>query len=178
LLKELISADEVAKILDRLSFQVAEHCPVNNLYIIGIHRRGVTLAKRLHGLMKQHHGVDLPMGAIDITLYRDDLSEIGNFPEVYGTELPVDIAGRNVLLVDDVIYTGRTIRAALDCLADFGRPERIMLLALVDRGHRELPIQPDFVGRSIPTSRKEIVHVNVMEIDGRENIEISERGTK
>ncbi|MDR2870082.1 MAG: bifunctional pyr operon transcriptional regulator/uracil phosphoribosyltransferase PyrR, partial [Deferribacteraceae bacterium] len=137
MLKELISADEVAKILDRLAFQVAEHCPVNNLYIIGIHRRGVTLAKRLQEVIAKHHGVELPLGAIDITLYRDDLSEIASFPQVYGTELETSIVGKNVILVDDVIYTGRTIRAALDCLADFGRPERIMLLALVDRGHRE-----------------------------------------
>ena len=176
--KELISADEMAKTLDRLAFQVAESCPVETLYIVGIHRRGVPLAKRVQDLMKKHHGVDLPLGTLDITLYRDDLSEIANFPEVYSTDLPGDIAGKNVLLIDDVLYTGRTVRAALDALADFGRPSRIMLMALVDRGHRELPIQPDFVGRTIPTSKKEVVHVNVTDIDGKDNVEIEDQGKK
>ncbi len=172
MLKGLINESEMERMLERMAFQIIEKCPAEDLCIVGIHRRGVILAERIHAIIEKHKNIDLPLGNLDITLYRDDLSEIGSFPAVYGSKIPFDVNGRAILLVDDVIYTGRTIRAAIDAVIDYGRPARIMLMALIDRGHRELPIQPDFVGKEIPTSRREDVQVHVQEIDGDNGVYI------
>jgi pyrimidine operon attenuation protein/uracil phosphoribosyltransferase len=137
---------------------------------LGIQRRGVPLAQRLAAAIEEHEGIRLPVGALDITFYRDDLSLVAQQPVVKGTELPSGIDGRTVVLVDDVLYTGRTIRAAMDALVDFGRPQAIRLAVLVDRGHRELPIRADHVGKNVPTSREEIVRVHLEEIDAEDAV--------
>jgi pyrimidine operon attenuation protein/uracil phosphoribosyltransferase len=132
----------------------------------------VPLARRIAAAIAENEGVDVPVGALDITFYRDDLSMVAQQPVVKGTALPSAIDGRTVVLVDDVLYTGRTIRAAMDALVDFGRPQAIRLAVLVDRGHRELPIRADHVGKNVPTSREELVRVHVEEIDGEDGVEI------
>jgi pyrimidine operon attenuation protein/uracil phosphoribosyltransferase len=147
---------------------------VEDLAIIGIRSRGVPLANRLARELHALTGMSVPTGALDITLYRDDLmrSAVGPQPVVRRTEIPFSIDDRLILLVDDVLYTGRTIRAALDALIDFGRPRAIQLVALVDRGHRELPIRADYVGRNIPTSPQQSVQVRLVELDGRDEVEV------
>ena len=139
---------------------------------IGIQRRGVPLARRIAAAILENEGAEVPVGALDITFYRDDLSLVAQQPVVKGTELPSGIDGRTVILVDDVLYTGRTIRAAMDALVDFGRPQAIRLAVLVDRGHRELPIRADHVGKNVPTSREELVRVHLEETDGEDGVEI------
>jgi len=134
---------------------------------------GVPLAKRIADAIEEHEGVRLPVGALDITFYRDDLSLVAQQPIVKGTDLPFDLNGATVVLVDDVLYTGRTIRCAMDALIDFGRPRAIRLAVLIDRGHRELPIRADHVGKNVPTSREEIVQVRVAEIDGTDEVSIA-----
>jgi len=172
MLKELINETEMELMLERLAFQIIEECPSAELCLVGIHRRGVTLSKRIHSIIKKHKNINLPLGALDITLYRDDLSEIGSFPAVYGSDIPFNINGKSILLIDDVIYTGRTIRAAIDAVIDYGRPAKILLMALIERGHRELPIQPNFTGKNIPTVKNEDVQVHVREIDGDNGVYI------
>ena len=140
--------------------------------LIGIQRRGVPLARRIAAAILEHEGAEVPVGALDITFYRDDLSLVAQQPIVKGTELPVGIDGKTIILVDDVLYTGRTIRAAMDALVDFGRPQAIRLAVLVDRGHRELPIRADHVGKNVPTSREELVKVHLEETDGEDGVEI------
>ena len=137
---------------------------------MGIKRRGVPLAQRLAALIERFEGVRVPVGDLDITLYRDDLTTLYDQPQLKGASLPVDINGKLVVLVDDVIYTGRTVRAALDALVDQGRPARICLAELVDRGHRELPIRADFVGKNVPTAHSERIAVRVTEIDGEDSV--------
>jgi len=132
---------------------------------VGIQRRGVPLAHRIAASIRENEGADVPVGALDITFYRDDLSLVAQQPVVKGTDLPFDLNGATIVLVDDVLYTGRTIRAAMDALVDFGRPQAIRLAVLVDRGHRELPIRADHVGKNVPTSREEVVKVHLIEID-------------
>jgi len=144
----------------------------DGLVIVGIQRRGVPLAERIVAAIAEHEGVTLPVGALDITFYRDDLSLIAQQPIVKGTDIPFDLNGRTVILVDDVLYTGRTIRAAMDALVDFGRPRAIRLAVLVDRGHRELPIRADHVGKNVPTSRDELVKVHLVEVDGEDAVRI------
>ncbi len=139
---------------------------------MGIQRRGVPLAWRIAAAIEEHEGARLPVGALDITFYRDDLSLVAQQPIVKGTDLPFDLNGATIVLVDDVLYTGRTIRAAMDALIDFGRPRAIRLAVLIDRGHRELPIRADHVGKNVPTSREEIVKVHVEEIDGNDEVSI------
>jgi pyrimidine operon attenuation protein / uracil phosphoribosyltransferase len=143
--------------------------------LVGIRTRGVPLARRLARTIKKAGGVEPPVGALDITLYRDDLTTIAPHPVLKGTDIPTSIDGRTVILVDDVLYTGRTVRAALDELIDFGRPARIKLAVVVDRGHRELPIRADFVGRTLTTSREEVVQVLVREEDGEDRVVLLER---
>ena len=138
--------------------------------LVGIQRRGVPLARRIASAIAENESVDIPVGALDITFYRDDLSLVAQQPVVKGTDLPFDLNGSTVVLVDDVLYTGRTIRAAMDALVDFGRPQAIRLAVLVDRGHRELPIRADHVGKNVPTSREEIVRVHLEEIDGEDAV--------
>ena len=153
-------------IIERLTFQIIEKCPVpSKTCIVGIRRRGVYIAQRIEECLKKHNKHDFETGTIDITLYRDDLSEISNMPEVHSSSIDFDLNGKTIILVDDVLFTGRTIRAALDALLDYGRPAKIMLAVMVDRGHRELPIQADFVGKHIPTSLDEVIHVEVREVD-------------
>jgi pyrimidine operon attenuation protein/uracil phosphoribosyltransferase len=148
------------------------------LAIVGIRARGDALAARIQAAIRANEGVDVPLGAIDITLYRDDLTRIGYAPVVRESEIPFSVDGRVVVLVDDVLFTGRTIRAAMDALVDFGRPQAIRLAVLVDRGHRELPIRADHVGKNVPTSREELVRVHVEEIDGEDGVEIERMVTE
>jgi pyrimidine operon attenuation protein / uracil phosphoribosyltransferase len=144
----------------------------DDLVLIGIQRRGVELAQRIAALIKDQEGADVPRGALDITLYRDDLGTVGPNPVIGETHLPGDLTDKHAVIVDDVLYTGRTVRAALDELADFGRPKRISLCVLVDRGGRELPIQADIVGKAIKTSTGDRVEVQVEELDGRDQVDV------
>ncbi len=175
--KTLINSEEMRTIIERLTFQIIEKCHnPEKTCIIGIRRRGVYIANRIEECLKKHNKNDFSTGTIDITLYRDDLSEISNLPEVHSSSIDVDINGKTLILVDDVLFTGRTIRAALDALLDYGRPAKIMLAVMVDRGHRELPIQADFIGKYIPTSIDEVIHVKVREIDNTQDcVTISKR---
>ena len=169
----IMTADEIRRATVRISHEIVEkQAGTEGLALIGIQRRGVPLAQRLAAAISEHEGVDIPVGALDITFYRDDLSLIAQQPVVKGTALPFDLNGRTVVLVDDVLYTGRTIRAAMDALVDFGRPQAIRLAVLVDRGHRELPIRADHVGKNVPTSREELVRVHLEEIDGEDGVDI------
>ncbi len=145
-----------------------------NLALLGIRTRGVPLAQRIQGKIKEIEGVELPLGILDITLYRDDLSTIAKLPIVNGTQIDFDVNDKKLVLIDDVLYTGRTVRAALDAIVDIGRPAAIQLMVLVDRGHRELPIRADYVGKNVPTSKKEIIKVNLKEVDGENSVLIVE----
>jgi pyrimidine operon attenuation protein/uracil phosphoribosyltransferase len=174
--RQIMTADEIRRAIVRLSHELIEkQAGTAGLALVGIQRRGVPLARRLADAVDEHEGVRLPVGALDITFYRDDLSLVAAQPVVKGTELPFDLNGTTVVLVDDVLYTGRTIRAAMDALVDFGRPQAIRLAVLVDRGHRELPIRADHVGKNVPTSREEVVRVHLTEIDGEDGVEIERR---
>jgi len=171
----VMDADRIGRSLARIAHEILERNKgVDDLALIGVRRRGVPLAKRLARQIKEITGDEVPTGSLDITLYRDDLMRhaVGPQPVVRRTEIPFSIDGRKILLVDDVLYTGRTIRAALDALIDFGRPRAIQLVALVDRGHRELPIRADYVGRNIPTSKQQSVQVRLVELDGRDEVEV------
>jgi pyrimidine operon attenuation protein/uracil phosphoribosyltransferase len=160
---------EIRRALTRIAHEIIEkNKGAENIVLVGIRRKGVPLAQRLSSLIRGFEAVDVPTGSLDISLYRDDIQV--RRPEVRGTSIPVNINGRCVVLVDEVIYTGRTIRAALDALMDLGRPESIQLAVLVDRGHRELPIRPDYVGKNLPTSRKETVNVQLHEMDGQDAV--------
>lgn len=175
---EVVDGSSMQRALTRITYEIIEQNKgVDNLVFVGIKTRGVYLAKRLVKRMKQLEGADVPFGSLDITLYRDDRHDVNpdHDPKVNGSDIPVDITGKHVILVDDVLFTGRTVRAALDALMDIGRPQRISLAVLVDRGHRELPIRPDFVGKNIPTSLNETVNVAVEEYDGHEDITIADK---
>src|SRR6187399_3537115 len=172
-----MDADRMSRALTRIAHEILErNRGLDELALVGIRTRGVPIARRLARALREINGDDVPTGALDITLYRDDLmrNPVGPQPVVRRTEIPFSIDDRKILLVDDVLYTGRTIRAALDALIDFGRPRAIQLVALVDRGHRELPIRADYVGRNIPTSLSQSVQVHLLEIDGRDEVEIQE----
>jgi pyrimidine operon attenuation protein/uracil phosphoribosyltransferase len=174
--RQIMTPDEIRRATIRMSHEIVEkQAGTAGLVLIGIQRRGVPLARRIAVGILEHEGVEVPVGALDITFYRDDLSLIAQQPVVKGTALPVDLNGRTVVLVDDVLYTGRTIRAAMDALVDFGRPQAIRLAVLVDRGHRELPIRADHVGKNVPTSREEEVRVLLEETDGVDGVEIARR---
>ena len=167
----LLSADDVRRAISRIAHEIVERDQgPSRLYLVGIRSRGDALASRLRAAILQNEGVEVPLGALDITLYRDDLTRIGHAPIVRTTELPLPVDDRVVVLVDDVLFTGRTIRAAMDALVDYGRPRAIRLAVLVDRGHRELPIRADYVGKNIPTSLRETVHVLLAETDGRDAV--------
>jgi pyrimidine operon attenuation protein/uracil phosphoribosyltransferase len=172
--RRIMTADEIRRATIRLSHEIVEkQAGTDGLLLIGIQRRGVPLARRIADAIAENEaGVRIPVGALDITFYRDDLSMVAQQPVVKGTELPSGIDGKTVILVDDVLYTGRTIRAAMDALVDFGRPQAIRLAVLVDRGHRELPIRADHVGKNVPTSREELVKVHLEETDGVDEVEI------
>jgi pyrimidine operon attenuation protein/uracil phosphoribosyltransferase len=171
----VMDADRVSRSLTRIAHEIVErNRGCEHIALVGIRTRGVPIAKRLAAELRGIAGHDVPTGALDITLYRDDLMRhaVGPQPLVRATEIPFSLDGQHILLVDDVLYTGRTIRAALDALIDFGRPSTIQLVVLVDRGHRELPIRADYVGRNIPTSRQQSVQVRLAEIDGRDEVEL------
>jgi pyrimidine operon attenuation protein/uracil phosphoribosyltransferase len=170
-----MDADRVSRSLARIAHEILErNRTLEELALIGIRSRGVPLARRLSATIRDISGHDVPTGALDITLYRDDLMRhaIGAQPLVRSTEIPFTIDDKRILLVDDVLYTGRTIRAALDALIEFGRPKSIQLVVLVDRGHRELPIKADYVGKNLPTAPSESVQVHLTEIDGKDEVEI------
>src|SRR6266516_4106361 len=172
-----MDGDRMARALTRIAHEILErNRGLDDVALVGIRTRGVPIARRLAGMLKQINGDDVPTGALDITLYRDDLMRhpVGPQPLVRRTEIPFSIDDKRILLVDDVLYTGRTIRAALDALVDFGRPKAIQLVVLVDRGHRELPIKADYVGKNLPTAPAESVQVRLTEIDGRDEVEIQE----
>jgi len=168
----LLDADAVEEALSRLAREIRAGGSHEDLMLIGIRRRGAELAERLTGLLEEACGAAIPSGALDITLYRDDFAQIGPWPVVGVTEVPEEITGRRVVIVDDVLFTGRTIRAALNELADFGRPRRIELAVLVDRGGRELPIQPDYAGMRTTVAPGEHVAVHVPEIDGELSVRL------
>jgi pyrimidine operon attenuation protein/uracil phosphoribosyltransferase len=169
----VMDADRMARALTRMAHEILErNRGLDEIALVGIRTRGVPLARRISRSLHEINGDDVPTGALDITLYRDDLMRhpVGPQPLVRRTEIPFSIDDRKILLVDDVLYTGRTIRAALDALIDFGRPRAIQLVVLVDRGHRELPIKADYVGKNLPTSLKQSVQVQLQEIDGRDEV--------
>ena len=171
----VMDADRISRSITRIAHEILERNRTpGDLALIGIIQRGVTIAARLAADLKKISGTEVPTGALDITLYRDDLMRhpVGPQPVVRRTEIPFSIDDRKILLVDDVLYTGRTIRAALDALIDFGRPRAIQLIVLVDRGHRELPIKADYVGKNLPTSLKQSVQVRLQEIDGADEVVI------
>jgi pyrimidine operon attenuation protein/uracil phosphoribosyltransferase len=164
--RQIMTADEIRRAVIRISHEIVEkQAGTEGLALIGIQRRGVPLAARIAAAIEEHEGARIPVGALDITFYRDDLSLIAQSPVVKGTQIPFDLNLATVVLVDDVLYTGRTIRAAMDALVDFGRPRAIRLAVLVDRGHRELPIRADFVGKNLPTGVGEDVRVRLSETD-------------
>ncbi|HHF52835.1 MAG TPA: bifunctional pyr operon transcriptional regulator/uracil phosphoribosyltransferase PyrR [candidate division WOR-3 bacterium] len=172
----LMNSDDVKRTVKRIAHQIIEEIPdTENLVLIGIKTRGVPLARTIAEEIEKISGKQIPVGALDITFYRDDLSLVGEKPEVKGTEMDFDITDKDVVLVDDVLYTGRTTRAALDEIMDYGRPRRVKLCVLIDRGHRELPICPDFVGKTITTTKKEIVKVKFEETDGVTEVVIAEK---
>jgi len=172
---QVMDGESIRRALYRLSHEITERNKgIENVVLIGIRTRGVPLAQRLAALIKEHEGVEIPVGTLDITFYRDDLSLISPQPVVQRSDIPFDINGKKVVLVDDVLYTGRTVRAALDALIDLGRPSLIQLAVLIDRGHRELPIRADFIGKNVPTSRKEVIHVKLGETDGEDRVIIEE----
>ena len=170
---DLMSSEDMKRALKRMSHQILEgNHGAENLVFLGIRRRGVPLAERLSSNINAIEGLEVPVGELDITLYRDDLSLISEEPVVNSSSVPFDITGKTVVLVDDVIYTGRTARAALDATSALGRAARIQLAVLVDRGHRELPIRADYVGKNVPTSGNELIAVQVEEIDGTEGVKL------
>ncbi len=176
-----MSSSEIQRTLVRLAHEVVEkNNGVDGLALVGIRRRGVPLAQRIAKTINQIEHTQIPVGSLDITLYRDDLSTVGPKPLVQKSDLEFSVAGKNVVLVDDVLYTGRTIRAALDALFDHGRPARVQLLVLIDRGHRELPIEAAFVGRKIQTTDTQMVEVKLKEVDNLEKVQlvdVSERAS-
>jgi pyrimidine operon attenuation protein/uracil phosphoribosyltransferase len=168
--KKLLGADDIRRAVARLAHEVVERNQgVESIVLVGLRTRGLPLARRLQQRILEFEGVEVPLGELDITLYRDDFHQRAPRP-LSPTSMPVDIADKTVVLVDDVLYTGRTIRAALDALIDLGRPRSIQFVCLVDRGHRELPIRPDYVGKNVPTSRHEKVAVRLEEIDGIDEV--------
>jgi len=175
--KQILSADEIRRALVRIAHEIDErNGGLRNVALVGIRSRGVPLAERIAAAIADFDGTRVPIGQLDITLYRDDLKLRGPAPRVRKTDVPFDITGKTVVLVDDVLFTGRTVRAALDAIADLGRPARIQLAVLIDRGHRELPIRADFVGKNVPTALSERVMVRLRETDGVDEVVI-QRGT-
>jgi len=170
---ELMTAEAISRTMQRLTHEVLEkNHGTDNLVIIGIRNRGDILAKRMIEAIKKIEGKEVPLGILDITLYRDDFQRFSETAVVQETEIPIDITNRKIILVDDVLYTGRTIRAALDALIDFGRPSSIQLAVLIDRGHRELPIKADYVGKNIPTAKQEEIEVKLIGLDETESVSL------
>lgn len=173
---EIMDAEQMKRAITRIAHEIVEaNKGVEDVCLVGIRTRGVPLAKRLAQRIEAFEGKACPVGILDITLYRDDLTTIAHQPVVHKTEIPFSVEGKVIVLVDDVLYTGRTARAALDAIIDFGRPRRIQLAVMVDRGHRELPIRADFVGKNVPTSHDEVISVQFIEVDGVDRVVIMQR---
>ena len=171
--KVVLGEDDIARALLRIAHEVAERNPTPSaVALVGIHRRGAILAQRLRGLLDDLLQTSVPLGDLDIGFYRDDVASRPQAPIVHASHIDFDVYRRTIVIVDDVLYTGRTVRAAIEALFDYGRPERVQLAVLADRGHRELPIRPDYVGKNLPTSREEHVSVRVRELDGVDEVAI------
>jgi len=171
--KVIMTPEDIRRTLARISHEIIErNKAIENLLLVGMHTRGVPLAKRLSANIEEFLGLALPVGTLDISLYRDDLSSLNQQPTVQRTDVPVSIEGKSIVLVDDVLYTGRSTRAAMDALVDLGRPQSIQLAVLIDRGHRELPIRADYVGKNVPSARHEEIKVRLKETDGRDEVAI------
>ena len=172
----VLDHDDMRRTLVRIAHEIVEKNPDGAVALIGIHRRGAILAQRLHALTSELLDTTVPLGFVDISFYRDDLAIRANAPIVHATQLDFRVERRTIVIVDDVLYTGRTVRAAVDEVFDYGRPARVQLAVLVDRGHRELPIRPDYVGKNVPTSTEQRVNVHVKEVDGRDEVTIGPAG--
>jgi pyrimidine operon attenuation protein/uracil phosphoribosyltransferase len=171
----LMDANQINRALSRIAHEIIEkNKGLGEVALVGIRRRGVPLAQRLAAKLREFEGSTVPVGELDITLYRDDLTEITADPQVKRSQIDFALPGRVIILVDDVLYTGRTVRAALDALLDIGRPAQIQLAVLCDRGHRELPIRADYVGKNVPTARRERVEVSLVEVDGLDQVALYE----
>jgi pyrimidine operon attenuation protein / uracil phosphoribosyltransferase len=168
----VLDRDDIRGTLRRIAHEIVEKNPDGAVALVGIHRRGAVLAQRLHALTSELFEPSIPLGFADISFYRDDLAIRPTAPVVHATALDFEVEGRTIVIVDDVLYTGRTIRAAIDEIFDYGRPARVQLAVLVDRGHRELPIRPDYVGKNIPTSQEQRVNVRVEEVDGYDEVTV------
>jgi pyrimidine operon attenuation protein/uracil phosphoribosyltransferase len=171
--KVVLQEEEIGRALTRIAHEIAERNPRSTPAIVGIHRRGAFLAARLHEQLEQLLGEQVPLGDLDIGFYRDDVASRPDAPVLHASHVDFDVTARTVVIVDDVLFTGRTVRAAIEALAAYGRAQRVQLAVLVDRGHRELPIRPDYVGKNLPTARSEHVHVRVRELDGVDEVAIS-----
>lgn len=172
--KILFDSSAIERMLARIAHEIIEKNEnLDKVALVGVLRRGVPLAERIAENIERFEGVKIPVGKLDITLYRDDLSELSDMPKIKGGEIDFDINGKIIIIVDDVIFTGRTVRAAIDALFDIGRPKRIQLVSLIDRGHRELPIKPDYVGKNIPTSLSEKIALKIPPFDSEMSVEIS-----
>jgi pyrimidine operon attenuation protein/uracil phosphoribosyltransferase len=175
--KVVLGHDDLTRTLRRIAHEIAEKNPdPDSLAIVGIHTRGALLARRLHASLAELTGAEAPIGDLDISFYRDDVGakSPATQPVVHASHIDFDLAGRTVVLVDDVLFTGRTVRAAIDALFDYGRPQRVQLAVLCDRGHRELPIRPDYVGKNLPTGREQRVNVHLEELDGSDEVTIAD----
>jgi pyrimidine operon attenuation protein / uracil phosphoribosyltransferase len=174
--RQLLTSQEIELTLQRLAHELVEKTGgAKDLALIGVRRRGVPLSDRLAKIIRESTRIEVPVGTLDITLYRDDLSTVGPHPVVQSTQIDFPVDNRDLVVVDDVLYTGRTIRAAMNGLFDLGRPKRVRLLVLIDRGHRELPVEAQFVGRSVQTSDTEIIEVRLQELDGEERVMLVDR---
>jgi pyrimidine operon attenuation protein/uracil phosphoribosyltransferase len=181
--KVVLHEEEIGRALTRIAHEILERNPGGSSpqgdrapALVGIHRRGAFLAHRLHTLLEELLGTDVPLGDLDIGFYRDDVATRPDAPVLHASHIDFDLSELSVVIVDDVLYTGRTVRAAIEALFAYGRPQRVQLAVLVDRGHRELPIRPDYVGKNLPTSRAEHVHVRLRELDGVDEVAISQGG--
>ena len=172
--KVVLDREDLRRTLVRIAHEIVEQNPEQRLALVGIHRRGAHLARRLHELVEEIAGAPVELGDVDISFYRDDLARRSASPVVNATHLQFPVDERTVIVVDDVLFTGRTVRAAIEALFDYGRPSRVQLAVLADRGHRELPIRPDYVGKNLPTNRGERVNVHVEELDGVDEVTITE----
>ncbi len=172
--KVVLDSEGIRRILTRIAHEIVENAgEPEQIALVGIHTRGAVLAARLHELLVELHDLDVPLGDLDIAFYRDDVTLRSGSPIVHSTHLDFDIDGRTIVIVDDVTFTGRTVRAAIEALFDYGRPARVQLAVLADRGHRELPVRPDYVGKNLPTARGERVNVHVTELDGEDSVTIT-----
>ncbi len=169
----IMDSASIERALKRMAHEIVEQNKgLENIYLVGIRTRGVPIAQRIQGYLKEIEGIELNVGLLDITLYRDDLSTISHQPVIKGSEISFELEKSKIILFDDVLYTGRTVRAALEAILDFGRPNQIQLCVLIDRGHRELPVKADYVGKNVPTSSEEIIKVSFLETDGEDSVKI------